>query len=280
MIEFGTDAASFAKAVAALDPYLGDIVFIGGWAHQLFTLHPTASTVAFEPLRTQDADIAAPLGLQPREESIAARLKAAGFVQEFKGSDTPPVTEYRLGEEEGGFYIEFLAPLIGGDLDRWGNRNVTVRVGGVTAQTLRYLEILLLDPWEIVLSESNGFPLGPNGKRIHIASPAAYVVQKILVYKGRAPSKQGKDVLYIHDTFHVFAEAVPTLRESWRKISAQMHPAHVSKFLETANGLFNGVPDGARSAALIAASAGRVPAPTTEEIAAACRAGFKRVFDG
>ena len=35
MAELGQDGAAFAKAVMALRPYLGELVFVGGWAHRL-----------------------------------------------------------------------------------------------------------------------------------------------------------------------------------------------------------------------------------------------------
>jgi hypothetical protein len=53
------DKAMFAKAPKALGPYLGELVVIGGWAHRLFGLHPMARAPGFQPLMTEDADIAA-----------------------------------------------------------------------------------------------------------------------------------------------------------------------------------------------------------------------------
>jgi hypothetical protein len=37
------DLESFGRAVEALEPYLEDLVFVGGWAHFLYTLRPEAS---------------------------------------------------------------------------------------------------------------------------------------------------------------------------------------------------------------------------------------------
>ena len=37
------DLEAFAKLVQALDPWRGQLVFIGGWSHRLHTLHPYAS---------------------------------------------------------------------------------------------------------------------------------------------------------------------------------------------------------------------------------------------
>jgi hypothetical protein len=43
-------------------------------------------------------------------------LQTAGFEEDFSGNYTPPVTHYRLGGDDQGFYAEFLAPLYGSGL--------------------------------------------------------------------------------------------------------------------------------------------------------------------
>lgn len=105
-----SDREAFARLVTALEPYLDALVFVGGWAHRLFTLHELANPIDFNPLVTEDADIAAPLRLEVRAETIAQRLKAAGFAEELRGEDTPPISEYHLGGEEAGLYVEFSHP--------------------------------------------------------------------------------------------------------------------------------------------------------------------------
>jgi hypothetical protein len=54
------DVTSFARLVAALRPWLGEVVDIGGWAHRLYRMHPYAQTLDYAPLMTLDADIALP----------------------------------------------------------------------------------------------------------------------------------------------------------------------------------------------------------------------------
>jgi hypothetical protein len=71
------------------------------------------------------------------------RLIRADFNERFMGDDQPPATHYELGEEGGGFYAEFLTPLIGSEYDRKGNRRATAQLGGVKSQNLRYVELLL-----------------------------------------------------------------------------------------------------------------------------------------
>lgn len=83
------DKAMFAKALKALGPYLVELVVIGGWAHRLCGLHPMARAPEFQPLTTEDADIAAPVRLQKKGESIAALLKREGFAKASKGPQAP-----------------------------------------------------------------------------------------------------------------------------------------------------------------------------------------------
>ncbi len=123
-----SDREAFARLVVALEPYRDVLVFVGGWAHRLFAFHEFASPTDFEPLATDDADLAAPLRLPVRQESLSERLRAAGFHEEFRGEDSPPISEYRLGEEGAGLYVEFLAPLIGAPTTRDGKPKDTAVV--------------------------------------------------------------------------------------------------------------------------------------------------------
>jgi hypothetical protein len=105
------------------------VVIVGGWAHRLLRYHPLAQPVPHEPLLTNDAGVALPAALEVREQDLRDRLIRADFNERFMGDDQPPVTHYELGEEGGGFYAEFLTPLIGSEYDREGNRRATAQKG-------------------------------------------------------------------------------------------------------------------------------------------------------
>jgi hypothetical protein len=124
------DLDPFKRLVAALEPWLDHVVIIGGWAHQLYRLHPHAQELTYPPLSTLDADVAVPADLPAREQDIRARLVAEGFTEEFLGEDQPPATHYHLGGESSGFYAEFLPPLVGGEYDRKHRRKATHRNRG------------------------------------------------------------------------------------------------------------------------------------------------------
>jgi Nucleotidyltransferase len=52
------DVESIARLIAALSPWKESLVIVGGWAHRLHRLAPGAQIPSYEPLQTQDADIA------------------------------------------------------------------------------------------------------------------------------------------------------------------------------------------------------------------------------
>lgn len=68
------DLYGFARLVTALDPWLDQIVIIGGWAHRLYRFDPRAQKLEFAPLTTLDADIALPPKLPGRAPSIRELL--------------------------------------------------------------------------------------------------------------------------------------------------------------------------------------------------------------
>jgi nucleotidyltransferase-like protein len=105
----------FGRLVEALNPWLGEVVIIGGWAHRLYRLDARSQKLTYPPLTTLDSDIAVPTKVAVKGVSIRDRLLAAGFQEEFVGEDRPPATHYHLRAHEG-FYVEFLTPLVGSEL--------------------------------------------------------------------------------------------------------------------------------------------------------------------
>jgi Nucleotidyltransferase len=118
------------------------VVLIGGWAHRLYRLDPRAQGLTYPPLTTLDTDVAVPSVIEAKETSIRDRLLAAGLQEEFVGEDRPPATHYHL-LGQGGFYAEFLSPLVGSEYGRKGERKATREVRGISSQQLRHIEILL-----------------------------------------------------------------------------------------------------------------------------------------
>jgi hypothetical protein len=264
-----TEAAALTRLMLALSPYRADIVLIGGWAHRLSRLHPLAQAPAFEPLATADVDLSIPGKMRPRGEDLRVLLVKAGFDERFFGEDRPPITRYVLGEEPG-FYAEFLTPLVGRP------KGPTRAIAGVTAQTLRYLDLLMIEPWSVFL-EGPEYPVGRKALEVRIANATSYLAQKILVLGSRHAADRGKDALYMYDTLMTFGRSLTELQQIWTgHISSAVLPGARGALRRAIRRIFGDATDTVREASRIAKGAGRHVDP--DELAQACRAGLERVF--
>jgi hypothetical protein len=273
MSEQDSELEAFSKFIVALEPWLSEVVLVGGWAHRLYRLDPRARTLNYLPLTTLDGDVAVPLTLKEQESTVRQRLLEAGFQEELIGEDRPPATHYYYGKG-GGFYAEFLAPLVGSEHDRHGKRKATWEVGGVSSQLLRYIEILLVSPWKVDLGMESGFPLTPK-RTVQIANPASFLAQKILIYEERSRNDKAKDSLYMHDTVEVFSEVLAELRQIFRNdMVPRLHPRRVAELEQAADRLFGKVDDPIREASLMAT--GRTVNP--QRLAETAQAGLKEIF--
>lgn len=149
----------FGRLVAALGPWLDQVIIVGGWAHRLYRLHPDAQELDYPPLSTLDADVALSPAVIAGETDIRTRLLNFGFTEEFSGEAHPPATHYHLGGDNSGFYAEFLTPLTGSAYDRKLRRKTTIDIAGASTQQLRHIEILCMDRGPLMLS-IRGAPLG------------------------------------------------------------------------------------------------------------------------
>ncbi|MCI0419747.1 MAG: nucleotidyltransferase domain-containing protein [Acidobacteria bacterium] len=267
---------SFARLILSLEPWLHQVVIIGGWAHRLYRLDPRAQQLEHDPIRTLDADVAIPSLQSVKGADIRQRLLSNGFQEELVGDDQPPATHYSLGTDETGFYAEFLTPLTGSEYTRLGKRKATMRVAGVVSQRLRYLELLLMAPWTVSLDESNGFPF-PQAKRVRIANPTTFLAHKVLVHAKRPPGKSYNDILYIHDTLETFGGRLDDLRNEWiGRVKPEVRDRNVRVIERAWQTLFGEMTDSVRQAARIAISSGRKLSP--EAILEVCSVGLKEIF--
>jgi Nucleotidyltransferase len=245
---------------------------VGGWAHRLYRLHPYAQPLEYPPLTTLDADVAVPPIPWPTQQDMRDRLLASGFSEELLGDDQPPAAHYHFGDESGGFYAEFLTPLVGGNYDRKGKRKVTARIAGVAAQPLRHIDLLMLRPWIIDFDPAGTFE---ERRRVRIANPATFLAQKILIHTKRSREDRAKDLLYVHDTLEVFGSRLDQLRDEWEEwIAPRLHRKHLGQVRSAAAELFGATSGTIRMAATIAI--GRSLAP--ESLREACRFGLMQLF--
>jgi hypothetical protein len=270
-----SDNAQFARLIVALEPWLTQVVIIGGWAHRLYRLHPSAQHIEYLPLTTLDTDIAVPARLKVIDTDVRERLIANGFEEERLGQDEPPATHYRLGDAKTGFYAEFLTPLFGAEHGRDGKAKATRRVAGVVSQQLRHLEILLLNPWTVSLSGSNGFPF-EDPKEVRIPNPVSFLAHKVLIHKKRMRAKFAKDVLYIHDTLEIFGARLDDLNLEWRtEIKPKIHPNAIRKVQRAATDLFGELNDPIRDAAQMTGARKLSPEAVRER----CNFGLAQIFN-
>jgi hypothetical protein len=268
------DNEAFARLVLAIEPWLGEVVIIGGWAHRLYRLHPSAQVPNYVPLMTLDTDVALPAQLTASRQDLRERLLAHGFSEQRLGDDKPPVTHYHLAQAQTGFFAEFLTPLSGSGYHRREERKATKRTAGVVTQRLRYLEVLLAAPWSVAIDQSKGFPL-PGRRTIQVASPTAFLAHKILIHKKRPSTKSAKDILYIHDTLETFGARLSDLHREWEEhVRPCLHERAVRRVERGATELFGEIDDPVRGAARIAEDRRITP----EAIREACYFGLERVF--
>ncbi|OFW03480.1 MAG: hypothetical protein A3I61_16950 [Acidobacteria bacterium RIFCSPLOWO2_02_FULL_68_18] len=267
------DLTALARLLDALRPWLGHVVIIGGWAHRLHRFHPLSHPPRYAPLRTKDADVAFSISA-PLAGDIAAALKAAGFHEDFSGEHTPPITQYRLGGGDQGFFAEFLAPLQGSGFKRNGQPDVTVAKAGVTAQKLRHLDLLLVDPWGVQLTKEIGVPV-TSAVNVMLPNPVTFIAQKLLIQEHRKADKKAQDALYIHDTLELFGGELTDLNTLWRqKVRPTLHDKTARAVEELQREHFGAVTDVIRNAA-------RIPQDrvvTAERIQAACAYGLGEIF--
>jgi hypothetical protein len=267
------DLEGFAKLLDAIRPWHDKLVLVGGWAHRLHRRYGLADPPSYEPVLTRDADLAFSLD-ESLEGNIVVALKAAGFRQVLSGSHTPPVSHYTLGGEGGGFYAEFLTPLKRSRTRRTGEPDATVARAGVTAQKLRYLDLLLIETITVTLKPGAELPMSAPA-RVRLPNPVTFVAQRLLIQSDRSPEKRRQDLLYIHDTIDLFAPNLGVLGQMWSETVRPAMPDRTArKIKERAREVFAGVTDTIREAARIPQDRNLHP----EEFRGLCEVGLTVIF--
>lgn len=262
-----TELEVFATFVDALGADRKHVLVIGGWAFRLLGLHPLAAPQP-SMIVTNDVDV---LVSSAPGSALGDRLHSAGFQPRFKtGDERPPVTDY-VHAKNIGAPIEFLVA------ERRGRRTSppTQSIGGVNAQTLRGLDLLLVAPWQVQLSAGDGFPLQAVVD-IQIPNPIAFALHKLIVSKQRRDRrKREKDLLYAFDTLVLFSARERELGECQAAVTKSLTRAMLKSLQELGRAL--SVPtDAVRGAARIATASGRPSPPLPEQIAATLAAGLRR----
>ena len=232
--------AFFIEATAALKPYLGDLVCIGGCANALYRYHEQAHDMPFPYLGTKDIDWASPQKLlQGKRKSIAELMIAAQFREEIMGSQEKAVVKYIPKDENLAADIEFLCSESGlpGGRSRSGTPLPHAVQPGLMVQPLRYLELLRHNTWKINLDLIPEF-VALHNLRIRIPNPAAYVVQKVLIRDQRRSSQSAaKDCYYIYEVAVIFRNALDALAQEAASLRETFKP-WLKRFPKIADALF------------------------------------------
>ncbi|UIF89270.1 GSU2403 family nucleotidyltransferase fold protein [Cupriavidus sp. UYPR2.512] len=273
-----SELVEFSTLAATLEPWRHQVVFIGGWAYRLYRYEPRAYKPDYEAIFTQDADVAY-AKQEALEGDIKKALEGAGFSEEanLSGGFKPPAMRYTFGED--GFYAEFLTPLTGSPRRR--NKvtgefepDATEANGGVVAQKLRHLEVLLHEPWMVTIpAEDSG--LGESVVDLRIPNPVSFIVQKLLIRDDRVARKRAQDVLYVHDTLYIFSGAIESdLCPIWRTLEAALTEAQRKSVRAGITELFSEVKDVIRDAATIPSDRKLEP----EDMLKLCQYGIGELF--
>lgn len=250
-MEFDSPDAFLAHVLWTFRPYLDTVVLVGGFAVRLYELHPRAASTAVRVLRTFDADLAVPSGGIPvTGESLGALAEAAGFKLDFRGDHIPPVMKFvpkgTVGRSVGvdQYTVEFLTPMTGAPIGRNKRALVTSDIqAGVTAQRLRYLDLLLERPWCISLAGLPGILEEARTMQVRLPHPGLFIVQKILISEDRNRlDRRSKDMAYVYQVVSLFRRELMALAEDVR---AQMDTTPtwrkwLVRFTRLAASLFSG----------------------------------------
>lgn len=209
---------------------------------------------------------------------ISKALASAGFKEKFNGDFKPPAARYALGDEANGFYAEFLTPLTGSGRKRNKQTrefedDATEVNGGVIAQKLRHLEVLLHAPWVVSIPAAES-GIGEEIAGLCVPNPMSFIVQKLLIRDLRAVDKRSQDVLYIHDALELFGASIDELVPIWKDLEGTLTDKQRKSIRNGVQQLFSEVNETLREAAAIPSD----HRPEPEDMLRLCQFGFEELF--
>jgi hypothetical protein len=206
--EFSEVISLLVRVVDALGEYRGDIVVTGGLAPVLYRVHFQPVESDPEPLLTTDVDFVVPNDLPYRHnESLRSRFEANRlriFVSRGVTPNRPNKQFVQKSEDNekrvSPVHAELLTPLLGSRTERDGEPKSPMEVqDGLTAEALRYLDLILDSPLEFDVSEISN-PKSSTPLPVKMARPGAFIIQKLLCSEERSRSENRiKDLAYCYD---------------------------------------------------------------------------------
>ncbi|MEM5373310.1 GSU2403 family nucleotidyltransferase fold protein, partial [Paraburkholderia azotifigens] len=146
---------------------------------------------------------------------------------------------------------------------------------GVVAQKLRYLEVLLFQPWLVTIpADESG--LGEAVIDLRVPNPVSFIIQKLLIRDERRQQKRlANDVVYIHDALQIFYGAIDTdLVAIWKELEGTLHRNQQQSVRDGVRELFSEMNDVIREAVTIPTDRRVDP----DNMLRLCREGFEELF--
>jgi hypothetical protein len=206
----------FYRVLSAIRFNLKDFVLVGGFASYLYQFHEWAEPTGLSSLLTYDIDLASAEKISVRGgKSVHQSLSEIGLEEEFTGNCTPPLVKYFPKDRKPSMYVEFLTPLRGSETKR-GVPDITQNIQpDLSAQKLRFLDLLLKNPWEI---NTTSVPALNKYRKlvVKIPHPAMFIMQKILISERRTGKSRPKDFAYIYQILSYLREDLDVIAKEYK----------------------------------------------------------------
>lgn len=206
------------RVLSAIRHNLKDFVLVGGFASYLYQFHERTKPIDLSPLLTYDIDLASAERISVRGgKSVHQSLSEIGLEEEFTENCRPPLVKYFPKDRKPSMYVEFLTPLRGSEIKR-GRPDTTQNIqSDLSAQKLRFLDLLLKNPWEI-----NTFFIPALNKYrklvVKIPHPGMFIMQKILISERRTGKSRPKDFAYIYQTLSYLREDLEVIAKEYKML--------------------------------------------------------------
>lgn len=199
---------AFLAAIEALQPYMSDIVLVGGWVPLIYHHRYREPVSGAEPPGTTDVDVVLPRRLPARDRPpIEKVVLQAGYepaLSSMVGETRPRSTFQRTLPDGTVSEIELLT-------SARGERRGLVQIGGqepLAAEALPFHNILLENRLELELDSQFDASIS-KPLLVSIPTPTAFVYVKGLTWERREElAKRAKDLTYLFDLL----DRYPTLR--------------------------------------------------------------------
>ena len=185
------------------------------------------------------------------------------------GDERPPISHY-LQKENPGAPVEFIA------LEKLTRKGTapTREISGVSAQTIRGLELLLVEPWSIALSDPERTAASP--LEIRIPNPISFAAHKLLIARKRPEkAKRDKDVLYAYDTLSIFAGQDAVLAQCGVSVRAGFSRDQLKRITSILADMTSAT-DAVQGAVQVARATGRPNMPLAGQISATLTGALRR----